>query len=577
MVELQKLTVKNFLSIGKDPITINFDEHERTIVSGSNGAGKSTLFLESICYALYGKSFRNLKKNQLVNTINDKNSVVELTFTKNGINFKVIRGQKPGIFEIYKNGEMIDQSASLAEYQTVLDQIIGIELNTFKQIVAIGTAGYLPFMQLPSGKRRAMIEDLIGIDVFSIVNDFNNSYLRELKTDIKTTDIAIEGKKEQYRLHKKYQDEQQSNIEHQIKENQDKIAHNNTIISELEASNSSKESEINGLLPIADALSDLTTNINKHKQELVALKSEKTFTMDKKKLLDEHDSCPTCEQGISVELKEVQYPVIKQSIDDIMSRAQVLSDTIKELNAEKLKAIAAQTDIDTLNSDIALQCQTIENCIANNKALNELIEDAAIPKQDMSEQLKNTALQLKELIDVKSAAVDEQFNRNIIKNMIGDTGVKKFIIAQYIPLLNGYISHYLEALGANYVFLLDEEFNETIKSRGRDTFSYNSFSQGERGRIDLSIILAFRKLVEARSNNDAIMNLLILDEILDSSLDADGTDDVNNLLKEISKENGGTKLFVISHNPNNALSGVWTDAIDLKKHGNFTTITKNKL
>jgi len=260
-----------------------------------------------------------------------------------------------------------------------------------------------------------------------------------------------------------------------------------------------------------------------------------------------------------------------------MSRAKSLSDTIKELNAEKLKAIAAQTDIDTLNSDIALQCQTIENCIANNKALNELIEDASIPKQDMSEQLKDTALQLKELIDDKSTAVDEQFNRNIIKNMIGDTGVKKFIIAQYIPLLNGYISHYLEALGANYVFLLDEEFNETIKSRGRDTFSYNSFSQGERGRIDLSIILAFRKLVEARSNNDAIMNLLILDEILDSSLDADGTDDVNNLLKEISKENGGTKLFVISHNPNNALSGVWTDAIDLKKQGNFTTITKNKL
>ena len=574
MVELKTLSVKNFLSIGKSPIDIIFDEHNRTLVSGSNGAGKSTLFLESICYALYGKSFRSLKKGQLINTINKKNCVVELTFIKNNIEFKVVRGQKPNVFEIYKEGVILTQSASVAEYQEVLDQIVGIELNTFKQIVAIGTAGYLPFMQLPTYKRRAMIEDLIGIDVFSIVNDFNKAHIRSLKTEVKTTDVALKGKTEQYKLHKKYQEEQQNNTDAQINNLQQQINENENEIVKLQNEVSTKENEINTLLPTADRLSQINTAISKLKQNLASLKSEKTFADKKKQLLDEHDKCPTCEQNIDNELKQKQYPIISQSVDTIMESATIIGDKIKELNDLKFEATTAQNDIDLLNNDILLNTQTIQGYKNSNANILSNIEELKKPVTDYTEDLKNTANELKELVDAKQVITDELFNRDIIKNMISDTGVKKFIIAQYIPLLNGYINKYLEDLGANYIFLLDEEFNETIKSRGRDTFSYSSFSQGERGRIDLSIILAFRKLVEARSNNDAIMNVFILDEVLDSSLDVDGMDHVNNLLREISKENGGTKLFVISHNPNNANSGVWTDGINLTKVGNFTTMER---
>ncbi len=577
MVELKTLSVKNFLSVGDTPIVINFDEHHRTIINGANGVGKSTLFIESICYALYGKPFRSLKKGQLINIINKKGTMVDLSFLKNNVEFRVKRGQKPNVFEIYKDGELLQQTASITEYQELLDQIIGIELNTFKQIVAIGTAGYLPFMQLPTYKRRAMIEDLVGIDVFSIINDFNKSSIRDLKVEDKTNDVSITAKKEQYKLHKAYQDEQQLAVESQIESIEEMIKQNDEKIKTLLDENINHDNKIELLKSTAETVKDITLQIDKHKQTLVALKSEKTFIAKKKQLLDDHNSCPTCEQGIDISLKETQYPIIESKISDIMDKAIGISDKIKLLASQQIEAKTAQTNIDTYSADIRLNEQTIKSSERSNNRLRDSIEELLKPKEDMSEHLDRTADELKELVNTKKEITDELFNRDIIKNMIGDTGVKKFIIGQYIPLLNGYVNHYLDALGADYVFILDEEFNETIKSNGRDTFTYTSFSQGERSRIDLSIILAFRKLVEARSNNVAIMNVFILDEVLDSSLDGAGTDNVNSLLKEISKENGGTKLFVISHNPNNVTSGVWTDSIELTKVGNFTQISKNTL
>lgn len=577
MVELKTLSVKNFLSVGEKPIVINFEDHHRTIINGANGTGKSTLFIESICYALYGKPFRSLKKSQLINVINKKGTMIELSFLKNKVEFAIKRGQKPNVFEIYKGGELLQQTASVSEYQELLDQIIGIELNTFKQIVAIGTAGYLPFMQLPTFKRRAMIEDLVGIDVFSIINDFNKSSIRDLKVEDKTNDVSITAKKEQYKLHKAYQDEQQLATDSQIESIEEMITQNNNKVELLTEENIVNKDKIVSLSEIANKFRDVSSQIEKYKQSLVALKSEKNYVTDKKKLLDEHNSCPTCEQGIGSNLKESQYPIIESKIASIMGTAVDLSDKIKLLSSEKIEAKEAQNDIDAYSADIKLNEQTIKTCGSSNKRLKDSIEELLKPKEDMSEHLNRTADELEELVNTKKDITDELFNRDIIKNMIGDTGVKKFIIGQYIPLLNSYVNHYLDALGADYVFMLDEEFNETIKSSGRDAFTYTSFSQGERSRIDLSIILAFRKLVEARSNNVAIMNVFILDEVLDSSLDGSGTDNVNSLLKELSKENGGTKVFVISHNPHNVTSGVWTDSIELTKVGNFTQISKNTL
>ena len=577
MVELKTLSVKNFLSVGEKPIVINFEDHHRTIINGANGVGKSTLFIESICYALYGKPFRNLKKGQLINVINKKGAMVELSFLKNNTEFNIRRGQKPNIFEIYKGGELLQQASSVAEYQELLDQIIGIELNTFKQIVAIGTAGYLPFMQLPTFKRRAMIEDLVGIDIFSIINDFNKSSIRDLKIEDKTNDVSIIAKKDQYKLHKAYQDEQQIATDSQIESIEEMIAQNNNKIKLLTEENIIKDSNIVSLSEIANKFRDVSSQIEKYKQNLVALKSEKTYITNKKKLLDEHNSCPTCEQGICSSLKESQYPIIESKIENIMDNAIELSDKIKLLTSQKLEAKEAQEYIDDYIAEIKLNEQTIKTSIKSNESLSNSIQELLKPKEDMSEHLNRAASELDELINTKKDITDELYNRDIIKNMIGDTGVKKFIIGQYIPLLNSYVNHYLDALGADYVFILDEEFNETIKSSGRDSFTYTSFSQGERSRIDLSIILAFRKLVEARSNNTAIMNVFILDEVLDSSLDGSGTDNVNSLLKELSKENGGTKVFVISHNPHNVTSGVWTDSIELTKVGNFTQISKNTL
>ena len=577
MLIIKKMFVKNFMSVGNSPIVIDFDEHERTIVTGENGSGKSTLFLESISYALYGKPFRKLKMGQLINTINNKNCIVELEFVKNNINFKVRRGQKSALFEIFKNDLLIDQPSSASEYQDILDQIIGIELNTFKQIVAIGTAGYLPFMQLPSHKRRSMIEDLISIDIFSIVNDFNKADIRELKTKSFAIDTKITSTKREYGLHKKYQSEQDQITSQQVLQHNDTIEENQTIIIMNEEKCKLNESKINHLLPIANKLNDLSAEISRLKNDLVELKTTKTQITNKKTLMDENSQCPSCDQQITTTLKNTQYPIMKKEINEIMDKAKDISVVIKSKNDEKFTSMNAQSDIDNLNNEVLLSNQTILNCTKTIKSTKMLITELKTPKVDVSSELIRLGQEIVSLVGDKTENSDNIHARDIIKNMIGDSGVKKFIIAQYIPLLNGYINKYLEALGANYVFILYEEFNETIKSRGRDTFSYNSFSQGERGRIDLSIILAFRKLVEARSNSDAVMNILILDELLDSSLDAEGTDHVNDLLMEISKENGGTKLYVISHNAANINSEIWTDCIRLNKIGNFTQIETSTL
>ena len=559
------------MSIGNQPVIVNFDQ-ERTLISGANGNGKSSIFIESICYALYGKSFRKLKLGQLVNSINKKKCIVTLQFEKNGINFKIIRGQKPSIFEIYKNEVLIDPPANISDYQNILDEIIGIEIETFKQIIAIGTAGYLPFMQLPSAKRRAMIEDLIGIDIFGIMGDLNKADVREKKTNLNLNINKIDTVKREFTLHKQYQADHSNNIQLQIdnlledinevtkniEENNVLIAENLDTISEL---NCTEQDKI-----------DLNNSIAKLKHELISLKGDKKHTETKQKLLNDHSNCPSCDQSISDEMKAEQIPDLQSQCNNILIRAKEISVVLKSDMGKLVEVesglLAEHTLLNinvmkrNLNDSYDIQ---INN---NNLKINELKSNTIIA--DVSDQLNSLTEDLKSLAEQKIKIQNELKSHDIIKTMVGDAGVKKFIIAQYIPLLNSYINKYLDALGANYVFILDDSFNETIKSRGREIFSYESFSQGEKARIDLSIILAFRQLVACRSNSDSIMNILILDEILSGPLDENGTNDVGNLLKEINRE--GAKLYVISHDPTLKTSDIWTNVIELEKLGNFTQI-----
>ena len=573
MIGVKHLTVKNFMSVGNNAIDINFDQ-DRTIIFGKNGSGKSTIFLESITYALYGKPFRKLKMGQLVNTINQKNCIVELSFVKNKINFKIKRGQKPALFEIYREGVLIDQSASTSEYQDILNGIIGIDINTFKQIIAIGTAGYLPFMQLPSARRRSMIEDLIGIDVFSIINEFNKGEIRQLKTDKFANDVKIESAKKEYQLHKKYESEHLNNINEQIAQHELSISQCEEQLSILHEEDKKNSQLIFDNEVSANLVDDHTSEINALKRQLVKLTSSKRYIDNKKQFLNDNSSCPSCDQAITEELKCEHIPELDKQLSDVLNEAKQIGEKIKELNIELSKAKIAKELVASCETSLQLNEMSIANntkSIENSQtAIEQLRTQTTI--MDVSSKINVLTDTLKILSDKRKNINTESVIRDIIKNMISDTGVKKFIIGQYLPLLNGFINKYLESLGANYVFILDEEFNETIKSRGRDTFSYESFSQGEKGRIDLSIILAFRKLVEARSNSDAIFDILIMDEILDSSLDAEGTENVNNLLKEINSENGGTRLYVVSHSEHNLTSDIWTDSIELEKVGNFTRI-----
>ena len=565
MITFKKLTYKNFLSTGNNETTIYLNRDSATLVVGRNGAGKSTM-LDALSFGLFGKPHRSINKNQLINTINNKQCLVTVEFSVGGLEYKVIRGIKPNIFEIYQNGKVLNQESHARDYQKLLEtNILKLNHKSFHQVVVLGSSNFIPFMQLPSHTRRAVIEDLLDIGIFTKMNQVLKEKINLLRSQIQFTDHQLELLKETIKLQEKHIDELKS-IDITNKEKNDKkiivIQDENEL---LISSNKKLQEEYDNTYDDIKAKMDSAHNeIQNHNF------AEQSWNNDVEKIVKEakfykvNNTCPTCSQELSLELKNEKEKEAKE-------KARKLSVKITE-------SVKAKQELEKLHEEYRNQWvhlnevqssinQNSSRINTNNEKIDELkIVETVKDTKDAEEKLNKDKKEREKLVVQQSEQSKLSSYMDAISELLRDTGIKTKVIRQYLPVMNKLINQYLQTLDFFVLFNLDEGFNETIRSRHRDDFTYPSFSEGEKQRIDLSLLFAWRQI--AKMKNSANTNLLMLDETFDSSLDADGVD---NLLKILYTLGDDANVFIISHKQD-LLDGKFPRKIEFEKVNNFSKI-----
>ena len=561
MIIFKSIRYKNFLSSGNTFTDINFRKSKSTLVVGHNGAGKSTM-LDALSFGLFGKPHRKIMKSQLVNSINQRQAVVEVEFSIGKSNFKIVRGIKPNVFEIWKDGKMINQSSHAMEYQKILEQnILKLNHKSFHQVVVLGSSSFIPFMQLNAVHRRDVIEDLLDINIFSKMNVILKEKNSILKDKLSKTNHTIDLIKNKITQQSKYirdiaalTTENKKKYEKQIKSAEEKIQklqdHNNQLSSELE-----NKGDLD-LTKLQERKNNVIALRAEQKQQLKAVAKRGLF-------LEKNDECPTCEQPIQnkdklvFDTKNEAYQ-IEHTLGMIESDYKLVEQEISSLQ-ETISKVNEKTNIINSNN------REIASLNQSNKDLKSYLDEEV--SADLSEarnELEKLSSDKESLLEEK-LKVAEQFNYNgVIGEMLRDTGIKTKIIKQYLPAINKLVNQHLQVLDFFVSFDLDESFQETIRSRYRDDFTYESFSEGEKQRIDLSLLFTWRQI--AKMKNSVATNLLILDETFDSSLDHDG---VENLLKILNTLGEDTNTFIISHK-GDILDNKFESKIEFTKERNFS-------
>jgi DNA repair exonuclease SbcCD ATPase subunit len=570
MILFQTLKWKNFLSTGNSFTELDFREHKTNLIVGHNGAGKSTL-LDALSFALFGKAHRNIGKPQLVNSINNKDCVVEVNFNVSGSAFKIIRGIKPNIFEIYKNGDLINQDSHNKEYQKILEaNILKLNHKSFHQIVVLGSSSFIPFMQLPAQHRRDVIEDLLDINVFSKMNQILKEKNSLLKDQIKDVGYKIDLQSNKIDTQKKY-------IQDINRINKDLKDQKLQQIIDLQSQMKDLNVENDGLrVHIEENNDTILSSISKFenkRQELLGydnkFKSEIKSVVKEAKFFEDNCTCPTCSQDIDEAIKKDRLTTASSKAKELTTAldklATELSITEESLNSDKSKLEEVRSWQQKQNSNIQLITHIQSNIASVQNDINNLTDttsDISKAKDDL--ELYTDA---KGAMTESKLELNEQFQYNqCIAEMLKDTGIKTKIVKQYLPVINRLVNQYLQILDFFVHFNLDESFQESIRSRHRDSFSYDSFSEGEKQRIDLALLFTWRMI--AKMKNSVSTNLLILDETFDSSLDYEGVD---NLMKIIHELDDDTNVFVISHK-GDILDGKFARKIEFFKDKNFSKI-----
>jgi len=543
------------------------DESPTTLISGTNGSGKSTL-LDAIVFGLYGKPFRKINKPQLINSINQKAMLVEIEFSVGGSDYWIRRGIKPAVFEIYKNGELLNQDAAKRDYQSYLESsILGINYKSFNQIVVLGSATYVPFMELPPHNRREIIEDLLDIQVFSTMGLLAKDRLNTNKDEVSENAYQIEIVESNIALIEKNNEEIRKIRVASVDGIREKM---NVHINEIEKHNDTIDAINEKIQSLYETISD-KKDVNEKNMEASRLRQE----LDMKKrefekqlsFYHDNDNCPTCQQGIDHDFKEnivneksskkaeieLAQDKIADTIEGYQKRINEINEVEEEIQSESFKISEIKADI-----------RSAKNSLLTLKAELESAE-REVEEVDTT-QLNDFTSRLKDYQTSRKSLLDEQTTLNIISTILKDGGIKARIIKQYIPVMNKLINKYLAAFDLFVDFQLDENFNEVIKSRFRDTFSYASFSEGEKLRITLSIMLAWRSVAKLR--NSVSTNLLILDETLDGALDGVG---IENLIETLHSLNNDDNIFVISHR-GDQFAEKFAAHVKFKKVKNFSEI-----
>lgn len=563
----KKIRWKNFLSTGNIFTELDLNSNNTTLIVGDNGAGKSTL-LDALSYGLFGKPFRKVNKPQLLNTITNKNLVVEVEFTIGKIDYKIIRGIKPNIFQVFQNDKLMNQSSESKDYQEILEkQIIKVNHKSFCQVVVLGSATFQPFMQLSAYQRREIIEDLLDLQIFTTMN-----YLLKDKILINSEGISSSSSEkklleEKLTLVKEHLKVLQNNNHKLIEEKESRIVETNQQILKLDSEYHGHEHTRKELEESAE---DEQT-INKKSQKLQELKHkiEANLGILNKEVgfFHKYDNCPTCKQQIdenfkseTITVKEKEIQEINDGLEKLSNEYQKVSNRITELLDIRSKINDQRMEINRVKTKISSLIEyreTLEQEIKNIGKVSVINDDVKIP--EMEKKLKETEKKYYDFLEERSILT-------VASSLLKDGGIKSKIIRQYIPVINKLINKYLSSMEFMCQFELDEEFNETIKSRYRDVFSYASFSEGEKMRINLAILFAWRSIAKLR--NSINTNILIMDEVFDSSLDTNGTEEFLKILNSLTSD---TNTFIISHKTDQ-LYEKFEKVIRFEKHKNFSRI-----
>ena len=569
MIVFKSVEWSNFLSTGNSPNKVLLDRAPTTLIIGKNGEGKSTI-LDALCFSLFGKPFRNINKNQLINSINGKKCLVTVEFSISGRDYKVVRGIKPNLFEIYQDDELLNQDAASRDYQKILEQqILKLNYKTFTQVVILGSASFVPFMQLPSNQRREVIEDILDIRIFSTMNQLLKAKALETKDAIQHIEAVITQAKTKVEAQNTIIKTISEAKADSIRSIQAKVA---SSLAEIERT----QSEVDVIVREITTLKEQTKDKDKIKEDLEKANHLQQRLLQKVETCEnhvgffgEHDVCPSCDQDISEQYKQKIIKDLNEKVSEQNSKVDELNQALSKLQ-EKLSAINEviqkitdkNIEFSTKNSSIAL----LNRQVAEAESDIKRIESDTTNLDEEKTKLKDLAKEALAKISEKTQLQEHRNLEEVASILLKDTGIKTAIIREYLPIMNKLINKYLAAMDAYIHFELDEAFNEIVKSRYRDEFTYASFSEGEKMRIDLAILFTWRQI--AKMKNSVNTNLLILDEIFDSYLDTAGTDYFLNLMHQLGDK---SNIFVISHK-GDQLFDKFRSVIRFEKRSDFSVI-----
>lgn len=568
MIKFEKIEFRNFLATGNTPNVVFLNRVPSILITGTNGSGKSTL-LDAICFALFGKAYRNIKKDQLINSVNEKGLVVELDFTVNEVPYKIVRGMKPNKFQIFRNEVEIPHDAAIKDYQRKLESILGLNMRAFTQIVILGSARYQSFMDLTTMDRKIVIEEILDITVFSRMNEVLKTRMQQLELDIKENsyqkdivDTKLSAQKGLILNLKNRTKESDEKVEAERKRVDAEIKLIDKKISEL-------DSEITKIIRID--VDGIKEKIQKAKIKENAVNTQHKQITNSIDYYNTHDVCGECTQTIDEEFKTEKLSKLNNELGEVKKIQPLIETAFEKLNESLNEAKTVEQHYEervNKRREFTNERSTLQTLLRNLTSTSTAESDEAAISSAETELVSFEV----ELKNFEKQALDYSELRHYYeacKILLKDSGIKAKIISQYLPVMNKLINKYLDQMGASYSFHLDEQFNEIIKSRYRDNFSYASFSEGEKSRIDLSLMFTWREI--AKLKNSVNTNLLIMDEVSDGSLDGEATDSLWDILADLSD----TNVFVISHKVANTER--FTSHMQFTKEGNFSKIVDSKV
>jgi DNA repair exonuclease SbcCD ATPase subunit len=566
MIIFNNITWSNFLSTGQHPTTVNLNNTQTTLIIGSNGAGKSTI-LDALTFVLYGKSFRKINKSQLVNSTNDKGTLVEIEFNVNNVDWKVVRGIKPNIFKIYRNDEELDQSHSVNDQQKWLEQnVLKMNYKSFTQIVILGSSTFVPFMQLPISSRREVVEDLLDIKIFSSMNDVIKAKIRSIREEVKTLDLKKESLMDKVDMQKNFIDKIESQSKEDVDSKNQKIDSLNKEVEKCFSESMEKEDILSKLKEQLTEFENAQERLREYGNIKGKLSQRIQTLVKEHKFFSDNTVCPTCDQNIEESFRVNRISDSQNKAEELREGFEKLQSAIKdeELRESQFKLLSSQisktlNDISSFNVQITGYQKQIRGLESEIQTITSQVENRNIEHKKLEELRDNLNKTYDDLVKSK----DKISYYDFIYSLLKDGGVKAKIINKYLPLINQQVNKYLQLMDFYINFTLDNEFNETVESPIHEDFSYSSFSEGEKQRIDLALLFTWREI--ARVKNSVNTNLMILDEVFDSSLDGFGTEEFLKIIRYIIKD---TNIFVISHK--SGMEDRFDEVVKFEKHKGFS-------